>query len=69
MSILPKKKSIKNKKLCIVCKKKLKFFETNLCSCKEHVCVKHMQKSMHSCTEGKKYVKLEKIVSPKVVKI
>jgi len=70
MNLLPKKKSIKIiKKRCIICKNKLKFFEANLCSCKENVCIKHMQKSKHSCIEGKKYVKLEKVVSPKVVKI
>ena len=54
---------------CIICHKKLKFFETNLCSCNKNICMKHAQRSKHSCPEGKDPINIEKVLFQKIVKI
>ena len=54
---------------CIVCKKFLKVFEKNLCSCKLNVCMKHKQRILHGCPDSNTKPILVKIVAPKVVKI
>lgn len=71
-----------NKRSCKVCKKKLKIFEFNLCSCGENVCIKHVNRNLHDCKKRRKMtvssssddlnemnIKLVKITSPKVDKI
>ena len=54
---------------CIVCKKWLKVYEGNLCSCDKLLCLKHRYKSDHSCEEGLVIKKMPKIVPRKVDKI
>lgn len=55
---------------CVVCKKILKIFEINLCSCKLSVCMKHKTKFLHDCPEETNgSVALVKFVAPKVIKI
>jgi len=56
-------------KRCIVCRKKLKVFEKNLCSCGKDVCISHMTKSRHDCVKVVKVKQQERIVALKVVKI
>lgn len=60
-------KSVKKK--CIVCGKKLKIFEYDLCSCKKNVCMKHLPKYSHDCVNKSNIKKYEKIVSQKILKI
>lgn len=60
---------VRCKKKCVICKKKLKIFEMNLCSCGKKLCIKHVQRFSHRCTGGKDSVKITKVVAPKVVKI
>lgn len=60
----------KNRPKCIVCKKFLKVFERNLCSCKKLVCMKHKQRALHECPDEKKMEdSMTKVVAPKVLKI
>lgn len=46
--------SMNKKKSCKVCKKKLKIFEYNLCSCGENVCIKHVNRNLHDCKKRMK---------------
>jgi len=80
-----KKISKKKTRSCIICHKKLKVFEYNLCSCGENVCIKHVNRNLHDCKKIRKIVlsksgdnlndlndfdiKLTKIASPKIDKI
>lgn len=54
---------------CIICKKKLKHYEANLCSCEENVCIKHSQKVFHDCKLSKKIIEHPRIVASKIDKI
>lgn len=55
---------------CVVCNKQLKLFEVNLCSCGLDVCVRHAERSLHGCPNGRQRVEeLVKVVAPKVIKI
>lgn len=62
-------KKRKKKKKCVVCKKNLKVIETNLCSCKLNVCMKHRNRNSHRCELSVKMEEMEKIVAVKVNKI
>jgi len=63
------KNKTKFKKKCIVCKKKLKITETNLCSCKTNVCMKHRDRSSHKCQLDMNMDKMDQIVPLKINKI
>ena len=54
---------------CIICKRKLKITEMNLCSCSKHICFEHKDKSSHNCNIFPKKILNEKIVAIKVNKI
>ena len=53
---------------CIICNRKLKVFELNLCSCEKNVCMLHKEKTQHDCTNYKD-IKLEKVTGEKVIKL
>ena len=53
---------------CIVCNRKLKVFELNLCSCGKDVCMLHREKTKHNCLNSEE-IKLEKISGEKVIRI
>ena len=69
MTMCDKKKHHETRPKCIVCKKFLKVFETNLCSCELNVCMKHKQRIEHACPDVGGVQEMAKIVAPKVVKI
>lgn len=54
---------------CVVCRKVLKVFERNLCSCNLNVCMKHKERVEHGCPDGWTTQDMVKVVAPKVVKI
>ncbi len=52
---------------CVMCGKKLKIFETSLCSCNENLCMKHRNKDLHKCVSDNKVVMLPpRMVAAKV---
>lgn len=57
------------KRRCIVCRKVLKVFETNLCSCNENLCMNHRNKDLHKCVTDKKVILPPKITAAKVSRI
>jgi hypothetical protein len=61
------KNNIKAK--CVVCGKKLKLIEENLCSCGSDVCMVHRNKFDHDCKNGKIQGIGDKIISAKIQKI
>lgn len=54
---------------CVVCRKFLKVFEENLCSCKKPVCMNHRLRNQHECTINVASIHLVKVVNEKVTKI
>lgn len=60
---------VKKKKRCVMCRKRLKVFERNLCSCGKDVCLKHVQRSLHDCPLNLDKVLMEKVDAPKILKI
>ena len=54
---------------CIVCRKKLKVYESDLCGCKTPVCMKHKDRSSHNCQEHDKIIVGIRVVADKINKI
>ena len=54
---------------CVICKRKLKITEINLCSCDKNICFKHKDKISHNCSISPNITIKEKIVAIKVNKI
>jgi hypothetical protein len=59
----------KIKAKCVVCGKKLKVIEKNLCSCGSDVCMVHRNKFDHDCKHGMVQCIGDKIIASKVQKI
>jgi len=54
---------------CIVCSKKLKVTEKNLCSCAKNICMKHKERKAHDCNFQSKTVTYDKVIADKINKI
>ena len=59
----------KIKRKCIVCGKKLKIIEKDLCSCGADVCMIHRNKFDHDCKNGMVQGIGDKIIASKIQKI
>lgn len=58
-----------SKKKCVVCNRKLRLFETNLCSCNSSVCIYHTERDLHDCPLNTKLKIIDAVVASKVSKI